>query len=333
MFSYDFNSKNTNIFESNKFPKLHRIVHNFNNPGWVYNYHLHKNATEIVYIADGKAEYTIDMKSFIVEKGQILILEKGVIHSITSDLDNPVDAWTCIIGDYKINANNEDVQILPNKNFHIMSAGIHEEFIQNIFKEIYILCLNDNPFSQGACNILASSLIATIYSLLPMDKEANLHKNSSFIRDVLIYISEHYTEQITLKKLSEVFHISAGHISHSFTKEFGVSPINYAINLRICDAKLLLINSNDSLISIAKKVGYDNPTHFTNIFTKRVDCTPTEYREYHSKKNNISSPLVNSCLNNDNTSKEISELKKDFEKIKEENEILQKAMAILAAKK
>ena len=163
MFSYDFNSKNTNIFESNKFPKLHRIVHNFNNPGWVYNYHLHKNATEIVYIADGKAEYTIDMKSFIVEKGQILILEKGVIHSITSDLDNPVDAWTCIIGDYKINANNEDVQILPNKNFHIMSAGIHEEFIQNIFKEIYILCLNDNPFSKSTKQIFLSFLFIKIF--------------------------------------------------------------------------------------------------------------------------------------------------------------------------
>ena len=61
MFSYDFTPKDNNIFEDNKQPKLLRLCHNFNNPGWVYNYHLHKNATEIVYIANGKAEYTIDM--------------------------------------------------------------------------------------------------------------------------------------------------------------------------------------------------------------------------------------------------------------------------------
>lgn len=334
MFSYDFNMENDNIFENNRNPKLLRLCHNFNNPGWVYNYHLHKNATEIVYIADGKAEYTIDMNTFILEKGQILIMEKGVLHSITSDKDNPADTWTCIIGDYKIANNHEDVMLLPNKTFHIMNAGIHEDFIKNTFKEIYTLCLNNSKNSHAVCNILASSLVSTIYDLIPTDEELDEDNHSPFIRDVLVYISEHYTEKITLKKLSDVFHISPGHISHSFTKEYGVSPINYAIDLRVCDAKLLLINSNESLINIARKVGYDNPTHFTNIFTKRVNCSPSEYRAYHTNRNNISSdiPHNSNCLSNLNSQKEIYELKKDFQKIKEENEILQKALSILSAK-
>ena len=134
MFSYDFTPKDNNIFENNKQPKLLRLCHNFNNPGWVYNYHLHKNATEIVYIADGKAEYTVDMNTFTLEKGQILIMEKGVLHSITSDKDYPADAWTCIIGNYKITYNTEDVRLLPNKTFHILDAGIHEDFIKNTHK-------------------------------------------------------------------------------------------------------------------------------------------------------------------------------------------------------
>lgn len=336
MFSYDFTPKDNNIFEYNKQPKLLRLCHNFSNPGWVYNYHLHKNATEIVYIADGKAEYTIDMNTFTLEKGQILIIEKGVLHSITSDKDHPADAWTCIIDNYKITNNNEDVMLLPNKTFHIMHTGIHEEFIKNTFKEMYTLCLNNNSISHGVCDILATSLASTIYNLIPHEEESNQNNNSSFIRDVLVYISEHYTEKITLKKLSEVFHVSTGHISHSFTKEYGVSPINYAIDLRVCDAKLMLINSDESLVSIAKKVGYDNPTHFTKIFTNRVKCSPTEYREFHNKRNNstfINSSLTN-CINanTDNSLNEIYQLKKDFEKIKEENEILQKAMSILASK-
>ena len=336
MFSYDFTPKDNNIFEDNKQPKLLRLCHNFSNPGWVYNYHLHKNATEIVYIADGKAEYTIDMNTFTLEKGQILIMEKGVLHSITSDKDHPADTWTCIIGNYKITNNNEDVMLLPNKTFHIMHAGIHEVFIKNTFKEIYTLCLNNDSISHGVCDILATSLASTIYNLIPHEEESNQNNHSSFIRDVLVYISEHYTEKITLKKLSEVFHISAGHISHSFTKEYGISPINYAIDLRVCDAKIMLINSNESLVSIAKKVGYDNPTHFTKIFTNRVKCSPTEYREFHNKRNNstfINSSLTN-CINanTDNSLNEIYQLKKDFEKIKVENEILQKAMSILASK-
>ncbi|MCQ2968842.1 MAG: helix-turn-helix domain-containing protein [Clostridium sp.] len=337
MFSYDFKPKDNNIFEYNKQPKLLRLCHNFNNPGWIYNYHLHKEATEIVYIADGKAEYSIDMNTFTLEKGQLLVMEKGVLHSITSDKEHPVDAWTCMIGNYKFCNNNEDVMLLSNKTFHIMHTGIHEEFIKNTFKEMYNLCLNNNSTSHSICDILATSLASLIYNLTPNEEEVTQNKNSSFIRDVLVYISEHYTEKITLKKLSEVFHMSTGHISHSFTKEYGVSPINYAIDLRICDAKLMLINSDDSLVSIARKVGYDNPTHFTNIFTNRLNCSPTEYREHHNKKNTssfVDSPIINSNVNtnNDTYSNEIYQLKKDFEKIKEENEILQKAMSILASK-
>lgn len=76
-FLMTFTPKDNNIFENNKQPKLLRLCHNFNNPGWVYNYHLHKNATEIVYIADGKAEYTVDMNTFTWKKVKFLLWKKA----------------------------------------------------------------------------------------------------------------------------------------------------------------------------------------------------------------------------------------------------------------
>lgn len=336
MFSFSFNKKTQDIFKDKNYPKLERIFHNYNTPNWTYNYHLHKNSTEIVYIADGKATYTIDMETFVLEKGQILIMEKGVLHSITSDKENPVDAWTIIINDYMINGFSEYNKLLNSGTYAIIKAGIHDSFIKSIMEQIRILCIDETTFSQFTCNMLSASLVSLIYDLLPEENLIIEKKTSSFVRDILVYISEHYNEPITLKKLSEVFHMSAGHISHAFTKEYTVSPINYAIDLRICEAKLLLLNTDESLTSISNKVGYTNISHFSKIFSKRVNCSPLEFREKYSKtKNNISnfeSSNIDTKNKNfvcKNTRNEIQELKDNINKLKNDNEILKKAMTIL----
>lgn len=336
MFSYTFNTTNDNIFENKNYPIIKRLFHNYNNPGWTYNYHLHKNDTEIVYIADGQATYTINMQSFHVQKGQLLIIEKGVLHSISSDKNNPVDAWTCLISDYKLKNLCESNKLLNFNTYAILDTGIHDNFIKNLMEEINILCLKESSSTNFTCNLLSASLVSIILDLLP-DQDVHTENNTKgFANDILMYISEHYTEKLTLKKISEVFHMSTGHISHSFTNEFGISPINYAIDLRMCEAKLLLLNTNESLTSISNKVGYENTNHFSNIFFKRNNCTPLEFRAQNLNRepditinrNNNSSGANSSHINNS----ELMELKKDLNKLKEENEILQKALAILSSK-
>lgn len=284
MFSHNFDKSVEDIFEDKRYPEIARLCHNHDNPGWTYNYHIHKDATEIVYIADGKAEYTIDMAKHVLKKGQILVIEKGIVHSITSDKDEPVDAWTCVINNYKLKDFEDDTQLLFSNNYQIISAGASENFIKYAMKEIYFLCLQKTPHSNSICNLMAAALGAVVFELLPRKEEFEKHTKSSFARDILIYIGEHYREAITLKQLSEVFHISPGHISHTFAKEYGVSPINYAIDLKMCEAKWLLINTEQPLAFISQKVGYDNPTHFTNMFVKRLNCLPLAYRKLFAQE-------------------------------------------------
>lgn len=283
MFSKDFDNSFEEIFENNQYPKLKRLSHVNNNATWTHNYHIHKDSTEIVYIVDGKAHFTIDMESFSLEKGNILILEKGVLHSIKSDKENPVDSWTCLISDYKLNGLNEQNKLLYSSNFKILDMKEHTTFITSLIKELYSLSLNKTAYSDSICNLLSASLLAFIFSLLPPEPIINKKGKASFVKDILIYIGEHYTEHITISKLSKVFHMSPSYISHMFSKEFGISPINYAIDLRLCEAKWLLINTNDSLTSISEKIGYENTAHFSNMFEKRIGYSPLEYRNLFSE--------------------------------------------------
>jgi len=73
--------------------------------------------------------------------------------------------------------------------------------------------------------------------------------------DVKEYIDTHYTEKITLDRLSEMFSINKFYLERIFKEQFGVSIINYLTNIRITHAKRLLRFTDKSVEQIGLECG------------------------------------------------------------------------------
>ena len=57
--------------------------------------------------------------------------------------------------------------------------------------------------------------------------------------------------------------------------------MEYVINTRIDQAKVLLIRSTKSVEEIAWEVGYASAGSFINVFVKRLGLSPTQFRKEH----------------------------------------------------
>lgn len=66
---------------------------------------------------------------------------------------------------------------------------------------------------------------------------------------------------------------------HAFKKHFGVSPINYQLELRIEEAKMLLQNTNHRIMDIANIVGFSSQSYFTQAFRRSTHLSPNAYRK------------------------------------------------------
>lgn len=267
------------LFEEGHMPVIAKLSHSFHNPHWSFQYHIHKDQAELVYFSEGEADYSVNLEVFHVKKGDTLIIDPGNIHSIRSNPDAPISCWTCGIRGFRFSDREQPMCFLTMNRSPHYCAGIHEPVIHAIFQEMEHLHMQETEDSHRLCSGLAISL-AHLYHYIYQNAPVNeALKPVSFVHDILLYINEHYTESIQLKDLERIFHMSADHISHEFKKVYGISPINYAIDRRICEAKWMLINTKDSLVSITRKVGYDNTTHFSDLFLKRVGYMPLKYRE------------------------------------------------------
>ena len=136
-----------------------------------------------------------------------------------------------------------------------------------------VIVSEDSPLRLGYLHIFLSYLI-TCMQLRPMEK--NIH--SSLSHQVLHYISEHFTEPLSLETTSRALGISRIHLSHIFSQQLKINFRQYINTLRIDKARILLQNPAYSISEISDMCGYENPRTFHRAFLSICETTPNKYR-------------------------------------------------------
>ena len=98
------------------------------------------------------------------------------------------------------------------------------------------------------------------------------------IHGITRYLQEHLAEDVSLSVLSEEFHLSAQYISQLFKSEIGVGFLNYLTNIRMEQAKKLLLSTDLSIAEVAERSGYGDYRVFTKVFKKTEGITPSQFR-------------------------------------------------------
>ena len=109
--------------------------------------------------------------------------------------------------------------------------------------------------------------------------KSNISKKSQ-VASIKKYIDQHFTEEVSLSMLSDIFFMDSDYASKLFKKEYGISIKNYIINKRIDAAKELLITTTLPVNIVAINVGYENYSYFTRLFKKMTNLTPIEFRNH-----------------------------------------------------
>ena len=158
-------------------------------------------------------------------------------------------------------------------NWHFRSCHLTELItaIQNIIR------YNEEPTDDT--DILTAQQIVNILTLICTESNDKNELLSDKLKNILHYLDEHYTENISLDRLAEQFFISKYYLSREFKKEFGTTIIQYVLAKKITNAKELLRYSNSSIEEIAHLCGIDDASYFNKIFKKMEGCTASEYRK------------------------------------------------------
>ena len=100
----------------------------------------------------------------------------------------------------------------------------------------------------------------------------------AIIGNSIQYIEDHITEDITVEDVAKCVGVSPFYFQKGFAMLCGFSVSEYIRNRRLALAGNDLLVTQEKIIDIAMKYGYDSPDSFTKAFTRFHGVTPTSVR-------------------------------------------------------
>ena len=92
------------------------------------------------------------------------------------------------------------------------------------------------------------------------------------------YIGNHFMYPVSLEDLCKVVPATHQHICRIFKEALGMRPMEYVNQVRIAQAKNLLLYSDFPIKEVGRKCGFPNANYFNKVFKRQEHITPLEYR-------------------------------------------------------
>ncbi len=102
------------------------------------------------------------------------------------------------------------------------------------------------------------------------------------IRPVLAFVDGHCREAITLQDVAALVHVSPSRVRHVFKDVTGVSFKEYVTQVRVAEAKRLLLGTELSVADVARTVAYTNLNQFYKVFSRSCGMSPGAYRRHYA---------------------------------------------------
>ena len=276
MWIYDYNTSEDNPLKDPAFPEITTLSYIDNLSQWSYPYHIHHESYELFYIISGNGYLLSDESFSALSPGSVILVPPMFYHRLTVDASSAPNYYTLRF------LKKEDGS--PLQNFFMEKGFVHSannpmESVRYLFNALFSIHHGNGGRADAAFQAAALSLIETTRPMLMNVSPFNNIEEHETASSIMKYIMNTHGVGVTLESLSKHFSISQSHISRIFNNAYHVSPVNYAIISRITWASELLLKCDLPLTEIAESVGYDNPSHFTTMFTKKIGCSPSEYRE------------------------------------------------------
>lgn len=243
--------------------------------------HWHKEI-ELIYIRSGSARVSINNHIFTAHEGDMVICDTGDIHySDSYDMDNSLDFIifdpSIISSFYK---NTHFIHPLISKN-QLKDYGL-TEILNNLIQTVGRELVRKEPYYQ---DIVKSTLREFWYLLkrkIPrssLDLQSQNNRNNMLydLQQLLSYLDDHYTDNITLEFAANKMNFSESHFSKVFKKLTGINFVTYLNLVRVEQAANQLQNTPSKITDIALNCGFNNIRTFNRVFKEITGYTPTEF--------------------------------------------------------
>lgn len=250
--------------------------------------HWH-DEVEFIYIKKGCGTISVDFTTYEVHAEDIALILPGQLHAISGLPDQRMEYENIIFHPELLEASGADSSYLsflkPLFSMKLACPAILTKKDSSYATVRSCLDKNDNvcmSFPAGYPLAIKGNLFSLFFALYTSyaDKKRSpsVGKNIEKLKSVIKYVELNYASPMTIAQMADLAGFSESHFMKYFKNTMGVPFTSYLNSYRLTMAGRLLLQSDDTILSIATEVGFDNLSYFNRTFKKQYGMTPSAYR-------------------------------------------------------
>lgn len=253
------------------------------------NYHDHSySELAIITSAGAKTLHWANGKSCQLRRGDVLLLHPGTVHAyentgqlaLTNIIYNakslplpPLDGYDlkCLSAffdaSYKVPSPEMPIVHLEGKQLKTV-LSLTKQFEEQ---------LTGNKPGKHLCAFGLFIAMSVEIARVGDSSQASDHLGS-LATPALQFINLNYCENLKIKDLASMCHLSTRTFHRYFKELTGYSPKDYMMKKRLEHARQMLTTTGSSLKHIANICGFCDTSHFISMFSKHYGTPPGKYR-------------------------------------------------------
>ncbi|NQZ58671.1 MAG: helix-turn-helix transcriptional regulator [Lentisphaeraceae bacterium] len=241
---------------------------------------------ELTYLLSGTLEWLINDRLIVQRAHDVLITHP---HDKLAILNDSFPKSNAIF----TQVNVQQLTLLSEEKHNILTKKLRNIQTRKVSfgsdcSQLFIKLLNEQHkpgyFSEDLCQSWVLEILLKIIHRHESPEKVALGQNISFQKQVLNYLEENITEEITVRDIATKLGYSESHFRSLFAKVSKLSPVQFLRHLRVETAQRLIREDRLSLTDIAFHVGFNSSQYFSNSFKKETGLSPRQYKNALARK-------------------------------------------------
>lgn len=221
----------------------------------------------MTFVLDGKTEYRIGAKTYLFQKNDIFLFPPKAVHSGRTSRDNP---WNFVYIVFRMEMNEATKAFFEKPVLIWRSAS---ETLKKQFLDAVQVWSGKTALHQVKCKLLCTEILYDLLlSSLPYNNVPHIQK----LEKTRAYLQDHFRNEININALADSVDMSISYYRHLFHQAYGCSPMQYLMDLRIENARDLLLSGEVNVTEAAHLSGFNDIYYFSSLFKRKTGYSPIQ---------------------------------------------------------
>lgn len=229
-------------------------------------------------VVSGRGILETDDEKYMLNEGDCVFIDCSSKHDLAGSDDEP---WEIMWVHFSGCTSRQYYEYFASQSKNVFRPPFFDKAVSTLSE------LADINVQGGKnADIVSSKLIVDLLTLA-LTVSGSEHQFDTGLKQKLAavhaYIDDHFSEDLSLEKLSSMFYISKYYLTREYRRIYGTTIFQHIISARINYGKELLRYSDKSVEDIAHLCGFNDQSYFARQFKKSENQTCFSYRKMWRK--------------------------------------------------